>query len=56
MSHQPVAGLPEAWKRIGAPCMNKEEVLFQPWVVWYCHYRLDKDFTGLIVEIRYLSI
>ena len=38
--------------------MNKEEVLFQPWVVWYCHYHLDKtvgnakaitvtkDFTG----------
>ena len=22
--------------------MHKEEVLFQPWAVWYCHNHLDK--------------
>ena len=22
--------------------MNKEEVLFQPWAVWYCHSHPDK--------------
>ena len=22
--------------------MNKEEVLFQPWAVWYCHNHPDK--------------
>ena len=48
----------KARKRIGAPCMDKEEVLFQPWAVWYHHNHPDKtvrnakaitvakDFTG----------
>ena len=32
----------EARKRIGAPCMHKEEVLFQPWAVRYHHNHPDK--------------